>query len=163
MKLTLILEDVRSAHNVGVILRTAEAAGVEHIVFTGLTPHPHYPGDPRPPYVADRALAQIGKTALGAESIVPWSYESSAAVAITALRHNHYAIAALELAETGTDLFDYQPPDKLALIVGHETAGVSPSVLSAADTILQIPMRGRKESLNVAVATGIAVYQLLGR
>jgi len=161
MALILVLADIRSAHNVGSIFRTAEAAGVTELILTGLTPHPTYAGDPRPAYLIERTQRQLAKTALGAEQLVKWSYKSTVASAITSLRHNHYHIAALELAETAVNLFDYQPPEHLALILGHETSGVSAQILHSADTILQIQMRGRKESLNVSVAAGIAAYQLL--
>lgn len=161
MKLVLILEDIRSAHNVGSIFRTAEAAGVERIILTGLTPRPSVTPDERPAYIADRANKLIAKTALGAEKSVSWSYKPLAASALAQLRADGYTIAALELHPDAHNIFDYHPPAMLALVLGHETGGVSATSVTAADIILQIPMAGRKESLNVSVAAGIAIYQFL--
>lgn len=158
--LTLILPDIRSAQNVGSIFRTADAAGVERIITAGYTPHPAYPGDPRPPHVAAANAKAIAKTALGAEINVPHSHYESAVEALSHFRHNHYHIAALEQAEGSQSLFNYQPPARLALILGNEVEGVTPHLLAASDTILELPMLGSKESLNVSVAAGIAIYQL---
>ncbi len=160
MSLVVLLENIRSAHNVGAIWRTAEASGVERIILIGQTPSPLFDGDTRPPYVADRAAKLIAKTALGAQFIVPFEYYSDVATAITQLQHNNYKIAALELADHAINLFTYQTPPKLALIIGHETLGISEEIQLKCDVVLQIPMTGLKESLNVSVATGIALYQL---
>jgi len=159
-KLTLVLDNVRSAHNVGTILRTADAAGVQKVWLCGLTPAPLLPGDTRPAYVQDRAAAQIAKTALGAEQSLELRYTQDTVAAIDQLRATGYAITALEQAPSSTGLFSYRPPAKVALVVGHEVNGVDQAVLNQASAILEIPMRGTKESLNVAVATGIALYHL---
>lgn len=158
--LTLILHDIRSAQNVGSILRTADAAGVERVITCGYTPHPAYPGDPRPPHIADVNTRAIAKTALGAEQTVAHTHYETLGHALADLRHNHYRIAALEQAETAVNLFDFHPTGPLALILGNEVDGVPPAVLAESDIILEIPMVGRKESLNVSVAAGIAIYQL---
>lgn len=160
MSFVLILDNIRSAHNVGAIWRTAEAAGVDRLVLVGLTPTPPFAGDKRPAYVGDRAAHLIHKTALGAERIIPFEYYAEAATAITQLQHNHYKIIALELADRATDLYHYQRPPDIALIIGHETTGVSTATQALCDKTLCLPMRGRKESLNASVAAGIAIYQL---
>jgi 23S rRNA (guanosine2251-2'-O)-methyltransferase len=160
MSLVVVLDNIRSAHNVGAIWRTAEAAGVERLMLIGGSAHPPYAGDPRPPYLADRALGLIRKTSLGAEAILPFEYYFDVASAIFQLQHNHYQIASLEIADDSINVFNYTPPSKLALILGHETAGISLATLGKSNVILEIPMSGRKESLNVSVAAGIAIYQL---
>jgi 23S rRNA (guanosine2251-2'-O)-methyltransferase len=161
MNLVLVLNNIRSAHNVGAIWRTAAAAGVHKMILVGLTPHPARASDPRPPYIIDRTTQQLAKTALGAEKVLPWSYEPDIASALTALRQDQYRLAALEIAPQATNLFAYQPPSRLALVLGHETEGLQADVLSACDITLQIPMTTAKESLNVGVAAGIAAYHLL--
>ncbi|MBW4062199.1 TrmH family RNA methyltransferase [Candidatus Saccharibacteria bacterium] len=160
MSFIVILDNIRSAHNVGAIWRTAEAAGADQLILVGTTPAPTYVGDLRPPYVTDRAAKLIGKTALGAERLVPFEYYADIATAITQLQHNHYVVAALELTEGAINIFHYTPPANCALILGHESLGVSPATQAACDVVLEIPMAGRKESLNVSVAAGIAMYQL---
>ena len=160
MSFILVLDNIRSAYNVGAIWRTAEAAGVDQLLLVGTTPHPDYAGDPRPPYIADRAAKLVAKTALGAEAIVSFEYYDNIATAITQLQHNHYVVASLELADQAVNLFEYTRPEQFALILGHETNGISPAVQAQCDVTLQIPMAGRKESLNVSVAAGIAMYQL---
>lgn len=161
MQLALVLEDIRSAGNVGSVFRTAEAAGVRELILVGYTPYPPSSDDLRPPHVADRAGRLIAKTALGAEMFVSWHHVASLDDALAYLRHNHYHTAALEIAETAQNVFDYAPPERLALIVGNEVTGVSEAAREAAELTLQIPMNGRKESLNVAVAAAVASYQLL--
>jgi len=158
--LALLLPDVRSAQNVGAILRTADAVGVSLVIMSGYTPHPWYAGDPRPPHVSDSNTRAIAKTALGAEATVPFRYIATPEAAITYLHHNHYKIAALEQSETSTNLFEYHADGPLALILGNEVDGVPASVLDQADVTLELPMQGQKESLNVAVAAGNAMYQL---
>ena len=159
-KIILVLDNVRSAHNVGTILRTADAVGVQNVWLCGLTPAPPLPGDHRPAYAQDRAGQQIAKTALGAEQVLELQYTERTELVIEQLHSAGYTITALEQSPNSTNLFNYQSPTKVALIVGHEVDGVDRSILTQVDTILEIPMKGTKESLNVAVATGIALYQL---
>ena len=160
ISLVLLLPDIRSSQNVGAILRTADAVGVSQVIMSGYTPHPWYLGDPRPPHVADSNTRAIAKTALGAEVTVPFRYFAQTEAAITYLHHNHYKIVGLEQAEGSTSLFDYTPTEPIALILGNEVTGLEAPVLTACDIILELPMQGAKESLNVAVAAGIAMYQL---
>ena len=145
-----ILDNIRSAQNVGGIFRTADGAGLQKIWLCGITPNP-----------ADNA--QIAKTALGAEQTVPWEHAPSTVALVEKLKTQGVIILALEAAPGSTSLFSYTLPkaDKpIALVVGSEPAGVDPAVLAQADTTLSLPMAGSKGSLNVAVAFGIAVYFL---
>lgn len=143
-----VLEDIRSMGNVGSMFRSADGAGLARILITGFTAHP--PRD------------QISKTALGAEEHVPWEYWSRAVDALAALRQQGYRIVGLENTDTSTELevlLCRRPPDgPLAFVVGHETRGLSDEVLAACDEVAHLPMLGHKDSLNVAVAFGLAAY-----
>ena len=155
--LILILHDIRSAHNVGSMFRTADGAGVDEVVLSGYSPVPPkkdalYLTD------ADKALR---KTALGAEESMAWKKVASLTRLVNQLRKEGYEIVALEQATGSIDYRQYRGKHKVALIVGNEVGGVVEKVLKNCDTILEIPMRGKKNSLNVSVATGIALYQIL--
>ncbi len=159
--LTVVLHNIRSAQNVGAILRTADAAAVSLFITTGYTPHlSEATDDPRPPHVRLANTRSIAKTALGAEQTVPCQHYPTLEAAVAFLRHNQYHIAALEQAESSTNLFDYAPAGPIALILGNEVTGLEPAELALCDVILELPMLGSKESLNVATAAGIALYQL---
>ena len=152
--LTLILHNIRSVHNVGSIFRTADAAGVSKIILSGYTPTP-----------LDRfgrERKDFGKVSLGAEASVPWQQVKSLATALTQLKKEGYVLAGLEQDKNSTPLFAYKTQNKnIALIVGNEVRGVSPALRKKMDVLLEIPMRGKKESLNVSVATGVALFALL--
>lgn len=148
----LVADTIRSAHNVGSMFRTADGAGVSRIVLCGYTPAPVEKGKARP---------DIAKVALGAERVTPWSVVSDAKEALEALREEGFTLLALERTEDAQDIFSYEAPQKFALIVGNEVDGVPKDVLALCDEVLSIPMRGMKESLNVSVSTGIALYALL--
>ncbi len=158
--LIVVLPDIRSAQNVGSIFRTADAVGVTEIITCGYTPHPSYKNDPRPAHVADSNRRAIAKTALGAETTVPHRHFDGLEDAISYLRKHNYIIAALEQAENSTNLFEYAPAGPVALLLGNEVEGLSPAILAKADVVLELPMIGAKESLNVSVAAAIAMYQL---
>ena len=160
MKLVVIIAGVRSAQNVGSVFRTADAVGAVAVWTCGLTPHPHVEGDTRPPHVADRAQSLITKTALGAESTVPHRHFESLGEAIIECRTLGYSVLGLEQSDGSVNLFDYHTKEPTALIVGPEVNGLGKADLASCDAVLEIPMRGSKESLNVAVAAGIALYQL---
>ncbi|HUM49924.1 MAG TPA: TrmH family RNA methyltransferase [Anaerolineaceae bacterium] len=145
-----ILDNIRSAQNVGALFRTADGAGLQKLWLCGITPNP-----------ADNA--QIAKTALGAEQTVPWEHAPSTVALVEKLKTQGVIILGLETAPGSTSLFSYTLPksDKtIALVVGSEPAGIDPAVLPLADATLNLPMAGSKGSLNVAVAFGIAVYFL---
>jgi 23S rRNA (guanosine2251-2'-O)-methyltransferase len=161
VQLTLILHDLRSAHNVGAILRSADATGVDRVICCGSTPYPRLPDDTRDPVIINRNTRTIGKTALGAEASVKVEHFGDTLAAIAALRAQDYAIYGLEQTPTSTNLRALRPHFPAALIIGNEVAGLPAAVLAACDAVVEIPQRGRKESLNVSVATGIALYDLL--
>jgi tRNA G18 (ribose-2'-O)-methylase SpoU len=159
--LRLILSDLRGAGNVGSILRTADACGVEHIYACGYTPYPRIHGDTRPPHVIASNMKTIAKTALGAELTMSVSHCGDTASAVAEAVADGFDIIVIEQAETSLNLFSFSPANpKLALVLGNEVSGVEQTVLNAADVILEIPMVGAKESLNVAVSAAVALYAL---
>lgn len=155
--LILILHDIRSAHNVGSMFRTADGAGVDEIILSGYTPCPPK-GDALYLSDADKALR---KTALGAEVTMPWRQVASLPRLLTKLHRDGYEIVALEQMPGSVSYRDYQPKESVALIVGNEVGGVAPTILKRCDAVIEIPMHGSKNSLNVSVATGIALYQII--
>jgi len=156
--IVVIAHNIRSSHNVGSLLRTAEGLGVNKIYLTGYTPYPLGPNDKRLPHFAARTTRQIHKTALGAEESIHWEQASNVFKVISALKRAGYAVAALEQAPNSQKLPDFAVPEKVALIVGREVEGLEPEVLRAADLTLEIPMRGNKESFNVTQAAAMALY-----
>lgn len=156
----LIAHNLRSAHNVGSLLRTADGLGVNMIYLSGYTPYPQIVNDQRLPHLAKKMDDKIAKTALGAEKNPNIHWVESIDQVIAELRASGFTIAALEQAASSIKLSDYQPADKLALIVGREVEGLEANVLKNCDLILEIPMRGQKESFNVSVAAAIALYNL---
>lgn len=148
----LILENIRSAGNVGSIFRTADAVGVKKIYLVGYTPAP-----------LDRfrrANTRIAKTALGAEECIPWEKKESAHEVVSELQKDGVECAALEQSQDAISYKKYAPKGSVALILGNEVEGVSKEALSICDVVIEIPMLGEKESLNVSVASGIALYEL---
>lgn len=160
-KITLIAHNIRSTHNIGSIFRSAEGFGVEKIILSGYTPYPRIDHDSRLPHIADKLTAQIHKTALGAETMVPFAHYEQLG---TWLRENqdgeNLPVYALEQAPDSVNLRDFGPAREFALLLGEEVHGIEPHYLSWCDKILEIPMAGRKESFNVSVATGIALFAL---
>ncbi len=152
----VILPNIRSVHNVGSIFRTSDAAGVSKIYLVGVTP------DPVDRFGRDRA--DFAKVSLGAEKTVSWEHSETLEGVIETLRDQDYYIVALEQSKNSIDYKSVTiPNDKqnYAFIVGEETKGLTPEELSLADIIAEIPMAGEKESLNVSVATGIALFRIL--
>lgn len=149
----LILPDIRSALNVGAIFRTADAVGIEKIYLTGYTP--------RPTDLFGRVQKDISKAALGAETYIPWEYKKSLLPLITSLKKQGYTIVALEQDENSIDYRKVKLPSKYAIILGREVLGLDKKTLSKCDIIAQIPMYGKKESLNVSVACGIALFRMM--
>ena len=162
LPLRLILSDIRGAGNVGAMLRTADAAGVELVYAAGYTPYPSAPllDDPRPPHVAASNTRAIAKTALGAERTIPLQHTPDTLTAIQEAKRNGFKIIVIEQSEKSLNLYHYQPKGPIALVMGNEVEGVSPLILKTADVILELPMLGSKESLNVASAAAIALYHL---
>lgn len=159
-KITLLLHNIRSTHNVGSIFRTAEGFGVEQIILSGYTPYPEQRDDKRLPHLRQNLTKQIHKTALGAETLLPNQYVELPENIIQQCRQNGYKIVALEQTKNSHKLPSYQTPNKVLLILGEEVNGIPPEILGLADEAIEIPMVGQKESFNVSVATGIALYHL---
>jgi 23S rRNA (guanosine2251-2'-O)-methyltransferase len=157
-QLILIAHNLRSTHNVGSLLRTAEGLGVTKVYLSGYTPYPTQPGDSRLPHESAKLTRQIHKTALGAEDSQPWEHINQIEPLISELKQTGYTVAALEQTATAVPLPGYTPPPKLAIIVGREVAGVEPEVLALTDLQLVIPMSGQKESFNVVQAAAMALY-----
>jgi 23S rRNA (guanosine2251-2'-O)-methyltransferase len=156
----LIVHNVRSCHNVGSLLRTAEGLGVGFVYLSGSTPHPFSEGDARLPHLAKKLDAQIHKTALGAEHMIPWKHSEAIEPVLDELKAAGFTIVALEQHKQAVNLFSFQPSQKTALIVGREVEGIEPEVLTLCDTIVEIPMSGQKESFNVAAAAAMALYHI---
>ncbi len=160
-EIIVIAHNIRSTHNVGALFRTAEGFGISKLFLTGYTPYPAIPNDTRLPHIANKLTSQIHKTALGAEVIVPFEHRET--LDLETLKAQGYHIVALEQAEKSIPLQTYKSPEKIALLLGEEVAGIAPEHLAACDDIVEIPMVGTKESFNVSVAAGIALYQLAVR
>jgi 23S rRNA (guanosine2251-2'-O)-methyltransferase len=147
LPLVTVVDSIRSLYNVGSIFRTSDGALIRKLVLTGFSPHP-----PR---------KEIEKTALGATKSVPWEYVHSARDAIVSFKTAGYRVCCLELTDESVPYSALQKPEfPLCLVLGNEITGVSKDLLSLCDVALEIPMYGTKQSLNVAVAYGIAVFEL---
>lgn len=157
--LVLIVHNVRSAYNVGSIFRSADGFNLDHVYLTGYTLYPEAKNDDRLPHIARRAALKISKTALGAENSRKWTYSKDIFKLINKLK-NHYQVVALEQTPKATQLADFKSSKNIALIVGSEIEGLDRQILEAVDWHLEIPMLGQKNSLNVAVASAIAMYHL---
>lgn len=147
MPAVILLDHVRSMFNVGSFFRTADAAGLERLLLCGITAHPPQPG--------------IAKTALGADQTVPWEYYVDSAVALRMFRARGYQLAAIETGERAVDLFDWTPRWPVCVVFGNEADGLDPDLVASCDAHVRLPMRGVKNSLNVATAGGIVAYELL--
>lgn len=157
-KIILIAHNIRSTHNVGSLLRTADGLGVEKVYLTGYTPYPAMDNDPRLPHLAAKLTKQIHKTALGAEASLSWQYSPDIFEALSQLKALGYTTAAIEQSAQSVELPTYRPPEKIALLVGREVEGIEPEVLEKVDITLEIPMFGHKESFNVVQAAAMALY-----
>ncbi len=145
----LILQNIRSLFNIGSIFRSADAFSVSKIYLCGYSGHP-----------IDKQIDKIAKTALGAEKSVPFEHYWQTASLIKKLKKQKIQIIALELEKKAIALHKFKPKFPLAIIVGNEKLGVSSNVLKLADRKVYIPMQGEKESLNVAIAASIALYDI---
>jgi 23S rRNA (guanosine2251-2'-O)-methyltransferase len=141
----VVLDNIRSAFNVGAIFRTCEAAGVAHLYLCGISAHPPNP--------------RVLKTALGAAELVPWTHELSTVALVDRLRAQGRTIVAVELTQRSSPYTSVAYPRQAVFVFGHEVAGVALPVLDRADHVVQIPMRGRKNSLNVATSVGIVLFE----
>lgn len=157
-EIILLLHNIRSCHNVGSILRTGEAFGIKEVIFSGYTPYPTLTDDARLPHISTKLSAAIAKTALGAEKKLKMQRFDEPPIAD--LKNDGYKIVALEQHPDSINIRDYHPTSKIALLLGEEVHGVEPRLLAKCDEIIEISMLGSKESFNVSVSTGIALYQL---
>jgi len=149
----LILHNIRSGQNVGSLFRTADAAGIKKIFLIGYTPTPLDK--------FERPVKEIAKTALGAEKTIPWetcSFEDC----VSKLKKENVQIVAIEQSETSVPYREVSVQFPVAFVLGNEATGLEPEVLRHCDVIAEIPMKGGKESLNVSVAGGIALFHILG-
>lgn len=153
----LIAHNLRSCHNVGSLLRTAEGLGIDTLYLTGYTPYPILTHDKRLPHIANKMHRQIIKTALGAQDSVNWMQSEDILPIINDLRHSGYLIVSLEQTKA-IDITEWMPPEKIAVIVGRETEGIESEVLNMSDIIVEIPMSGKKESFNVVQAAAMALF-----
>lgn len=155
----LLLDNIRSVHNVGSIFRTAETVGISKIYCAGITPAP-----------LDRFNCKrrdLAKVALGSEELILWKYVADADTIglIKKLKKDGFKIIALEQARNSIDYKNVKVEDeaKILIVLGNEIEGVSPEILKLTDQIAEIPVKGKKESLNVSVASGIFLYRLLDK
>jgi len=152
----VVIDNLRSVYNVGSIFRTANAVGIDKIILCGTTPTPldKY-GDKR---------SDFAKVALGAEDVVAWEYKEDIRSTIQELKNENYYIIAIEQDEKSVDYKNIKIEEKedIVFIIGPEVDGMSKENLALCDVIAEIPMLGTKESLNVTIAFGIAVYRILG-
>lgn len=149
-EIVLILNDIRSVENVGSIFRTADAAGVSKIYFSGYTPAP-----------LDRfgrKRRDIAKVSLGAEETVAWEQIENIPRLIQALKKEGYTVVAVEQDASSVPYTDIPGQEKIAFIFGNEVEGLSRDILKQCDVTAEIPMHGKKESLNVAVAAGVILF-----
>lgn len=163
--ISVVLDDVRSLANVGLIFRLCDAVRAQRLTLCGITGHPPYPDperDPRPRAVQERALREITRTAVMAVPFVPWVYRPRAEDVLEEARARGEQVVAVEQAHGSvpyTSAGIYRPP--LCLVLGHERAGVTPSAIEAADLCLEVPMFGMANSLNVAMAFAVVAYEIL--
>jgi len=153
MQTALLLHNIRSAHNVGSIFRTADAAGVCAVYLTGFTPTPMDR--------FGRAQKEIAKTALGAEHTIPWEYAATPTSFIKRLKEEGWRIVGVEQDSRAIDYRTLTLDRPTLFILGNEVTGISPSLRKQCDTLVEIPMHGKKESLNVGVAAGVVLFSSL--
>ncbi|MET0298395.1 MAG: RNA methyltransferase [Flavitalea sp.] len=148
-EIVAVLDNIRSMHNVGSVFRTADAFLLEGLVLCGYTPQPPH--------------RDIHKTALGATETVKWQYAATTAEAVQKLKSEGYKVYAIEQAEDSIPLhaFSFNDNDKLAVVFGNEVTGVDDNVLGLCDGCIEIPQLGMKHSLNISVAAGIVLWELV--
>jgi tRNA G18 (ribose-2'-O)-methylase SpoU len=151
LPLVLVLDNIRSQHNIGAAFRTADAFRIETIYLCGISSPP--------------PSAEIHKAALGAEDTVAWRYEKDTVQLVTRLREEGYHLVAIEQVDDSILLHDFQPrkDKKYALIFGNEVKGVQQQVIDRCDISLEIPQQGTKHSLNVSVSIGIILWDIVSK
>lgn len=149
LPLHLVLDNIRSAYNVGSMFRTADAAGVRHIHLTGMSAHPPH--------------KKLEKTALGAFDYVPWTYYERTSAALDALKEQGVALIAVETSSRAVSYLDYEWPQPAAVVFGNEVNGIRDRHIARCDAVIRIPMAGYKNTLNVATACGIVLFEAARR
>ena len=157
-QLVLIAHNLRSTHNIGSLLRTADGLGVTKVYLTGYTPYPTTDNDDRMPHISRKVDAQISKIALGAEKSVDWQHIEHVNDVILNLKNEGFTVVALEQTDSSQKLNEFKTPNKIAIILGREVEGIEPEVLEMCDLAVEIPMFGQKESFNVVQAAAMALY-----
>lgn len=160
VQISVVAHNIRSTHNIGSIFRTCDGFGVEHLYLSGYSPYPTTKDDSRLPHIAEKATADIAKVALGAEKTIPFTHIDHIQSTIEAFKVHGYTIVGLEQDPDAIKLQDYKPPQKILLVLGEEVAGISSDIRKLCDNLIEIPMKGQKESFNVSVATGIALFAI---
>ena len=165
MEVAVLLHNIRSTHNVGSIFRTADAAGISRVYLTGYTP--------TPTDRFGRVRKDIAKTALGAERFLPWEHHVSASRLITKLKKEGWSIVGVEQDASARDYRTFsagggsssggKAKGKTVFVFGNEVLGISKDLRKKCDALIEIPMHGKKESLNVSVAAGIILYKYVER
>ncbi len=149
----LILHDIRSAQNVGAIFRTADACGISKIFLSGYSP--------MPTDRFGRKRGDIAKSALGAEESIAWEFSENIIETLKKLKEENFKIISIEQTENSVDYKKVVIGGKNVFIVGNEVMGVEKEMLELSDVVAEIPMKGKKESLNISVATGVALFRIL--
>lgn len=144
---TIVLDNIRSAFNVGSIFRTSDAGAVHHIHLCGMTAHPPH--------------KKLEKTALGAFEYVPWTYHERTIDCLCRLGEEGIHRVAIEVTEDAVSMSEFDWPEPVAVIFGHEVTGINDRVMKHCDSVVRIPMLGYKNSMNVATAYGIVLYDIL--
>jgi len=157
-EIVVIAHNIRSTHNIGAIFRTCEGFGVSKIIISGYSPYPKLPNDTRLPHLVEKLTDQIHKSALGAEAMVPFEYMKK--VDFGLLKKLGFMIVGLEQDDRSIMIKKFKSPPKIALILGEEVHGLTDDIRNQCDGLLEIPMSGKKESFNVSVAAGIALFAL---
>ncbi len=142
----LILPNIRSGHNVGAMFRTADGAGVSKVYLVGYSPVPPHP--------------QVDKVSLGAEKVVPFEHRKTIGPLLKQLKAEGFQIVGLEQTPKSVTIYKWQPKKSVALIVGNEKTGITPAMLKHCDAVVHLPMKGIKNSLNVSIAGGVAMYYI---
>lgn len=158
--IVVLAHNLRSVFNVGSLLRTSDVFAVDGVYVTGFTPYPAQQEDERDPALRERLTKRIAKSAAGAEHTVPVTHRPDVTDLLGTLRDDGYRVAGLEIDSDAWSLPSYSPPERVALLLGDEVYGLDTETRRRCDDLLRIPMYGRKSSLNVSVAAGIALYCL---
>ncbi len=145
----VVLDNIRSAHNVGSIFRTGDGANISELLICGYSPTPPHP--------------HLFKTALGAVDVVPWRHFATVEDAIADLKNRGICVLAVELTDDSVSLYDFPLQFPLALVMGNEADGLPKNICALCDATVHLPMRGHKNSLNVSVAFGAVMYEILRR